>query len=127
MHSAALNKDSSACLIQSKHSFICTYTRPYLFPLTLALINGASHTRVLSGAVRFHPRRHPGGLSVRRDRHPHERVCGRLQGAAASGLAEQLLAAAGGVSGQIFAGRRYRGRESRHYSVQTCSFMTLDT
>lgn len=101
MHSAALNKDSSACLIQSKHDFICTYMRPYLLPL--ALINGAYHTRVLSGAVRFHPRRHPGGLSVRRDRHPHERVRRRLQGAAASGLAEQLLAAAGGVSGQIFA------------------------
>lgn len=38
---------------------------------------------------------------MRRDRHPHERVRRGLQGAAASGLAEQLLAAAGGVSGQL--------------------------
>lgn len=73
--------------------------RPYLLALTrLALV------RVLPGAVRVHPRRHPGGLPVRRDRHPHERVRRGLQGAAAGGLAEQLLAAAGGVSGQRVGG-----------------------
>lgn len=42
MHCAALNKDSSACLIQSKHDFICTYMRPNLFPLPLALVHAAS-------------------------------------------------------------------------------------
>lgn len=53
-----------------------------------------------TGAVRLHPRRHPGGLSVRGDQHPRQRVQAHLQGDGEDRAAEQLLAAAGGVPGE---------------------------
>lgn len=52
------------------------------------------------GAVRLHPRCHPGSLPVRGDQHPRQRVQAHLQGDGEDRAAEQLLAAAGGVPGE---------------------------
>jgi len=84
-------------------SYVSLIVHPHLWlsrswshsPLMKSLTSPLSPT----GTVRVHPRRHTGGVSVRRDGHLCERVRPHLHGDAEGGLSEQHLPAQGGVPG----------------------------
>lgn len=74
------------------------------------------------GAVRVHPRCHPGGVPVWRDRHPSQRVCANIQRHTEGWHSEQHVSAQRRVPGDSFQLRKslVSSAMRKERSCQTC-------